>query len=92
MEGKKAYTRPHLILLVLVHVVACCVSLAYVTYYYSYIGIFAFDPAQLVPAVLNVAPLAAASILFAVSRFSFGYLVGFGFYTLTIDYLWLARS
>lgn len=90
-KDKKADTRLHLVLLVLLHVAVCCVSLAYVTYSYAYIGTFAFDPARIGRAALNVAPLTAVSILFALSRFSFGYFVGFGFYTLTIGYLWLAR-
>jgi hypothetical protein len=89
-QGKEPDARLRLVLLVLVHIAVCCLSFAYVTHYYGYVGLFAFDPAQLGPAVLNVAPLAAASILFAISRFSFGYFVGFGFYTVILGYLWLA--
>ncbi|WGR97413.1 hypothetical protein MTX26_23675 [Bradyrhizobium sp. ISRA443] len=40
-------------------------------------------------AALNVAPFALLSILFAVCRFSFGYLVGFYFFTMLMGYLWL---
>lgn len=86
--------RTRLILLVLLylHVAACFVSLFYVTYYYSGYQILRYDPAQLYPSLLNAAPLAALAFVFAFGRFSFGYFVGFGFYTLILGYLFLAKS
>ena len=48
-----------------------------------------FDQSRLYAAALNVAPFALASILFAFSRFSFGYVLGFYFYTMILGYLWL---
>jgi hypothetical protein len=73
------------------HVLTCCVSLIYVMQYYTGYQLFEFDTARLVPAVLNVAPLAVCGILFALSRFSFGYFLGFYLYTLALGYLWLAE-
>jgi hypothetical protein len=81
-----------LLALVYLHVAACCVSLFYVTYYYSGYHILKYDPAQLLPALLTVAPLAASAFVFALAPFSFGYFLGFGFYTMILGYLWLSRS
>ena len=81
-----------LLALVYLHVAACCVSLFYVTFHYSGYQILKYDAAQLLPALLTVAPLAASAFVFAWAPFSFGYLLGFGFYTMILGYLWLSRS
>ncbi len=86
-----AQGRLTLIVLLGLHVLTCCVSLIYVTQYYTGYQLFEFDEARLVPAVLNVAPLALCGILFALRRFSFGYFLGFYLYTLALGYLWLAE-
>ena len=40
--------------------------------------------------LIGSAPFAVLSILFIISRFNFGYFVGFYFYTMILGYLWLA--
>jgi hypothetical protein len=90
-NSASARGRLTLIVLLGLHVLTCCVSLIYVTRYYTGYQLFEFDVARLVPAALNVAPLAFCGILFALSRFSFGYFLGFYLYTLVLGYLWLAE-
>jgi hypothetical protein len=75
--------------LIYFHIVICCVSLIYVADFYANIKVVMFDQSRLYAAALNVAPIALASILFAFSRFSFGYVLGFYFYTMILGYLWL---
>jgi hypothetical protein len=77
--------------LLLAHVVACCVSLVFIMKVYYFPGLFAFDTAKLLPAMLATAPALLLTLLFIFSRFSFGYFIGFGFYTIGVGYLWLAR-
>ena len=72
------------------HIAACCLSLFYVAGYYVELEIVNFDRARLHMAVLSVAPFAVVSALFAFRRFSFGYVLGFYFYTMILGYLWLA--
>ena len=50
-----------------------------------------FDKTRLYAAALNIALFALVSILFAFSRFSFGYVLGFYFYTMILGYLWLVE-
>jgi hypothetical protein len=73
-------------LLLCLHVAACCWSLVYAAE--SFTGIITFDKAHLLLALMSVAPFAIVSILFAISRFSFGYFLGFYFYTMILGYLW----
>jgi hypothetical protein len=70
------------------HVVIWCVSLTYVTQFYAPL-IAAFSADRIGPAILIAAPFALAAALFAVSRFSFGYFLGFCLYTIVLGYLWL---
>lgn len=81
--------------LLCLHIVICCVSLVYVagyTYPYAFypraFHIF-YDPDRLYIAALVVAAFALVASLFTLARFSFGYLVGFNFYTMVLGYLWL---
>jgi hypothetical protein len=81
--------------LICLHIIVCCVSLVYVSSYnYPYaffpstFHIF-FDPARPYGAIVAVAAFALVSPLFMLARFSFGYLVGFYFYTMILGYLWL---
>lgn len=75
--------------LIYFHIVVCCLSLIYVAEFYANIKVVMFDQDHLYEAALNIMPLALASILFAFSRFSFGYVLGFYFYTMILGYLWL---
>jgi hypothetical protein len=78
-------------LLLGLHVIICCVSLTYVAYFYAAPVIIAFESARIAPAILVALPFALAAALFAVSRFSFGYFVGFYLYTVVLGYLWLVE-
>jgi hypothetical protein len=80
-----------LITLLYLHIAACCLSLVYVSYYYSGYQILKYDVAQIFPSLLNIAPLAVLALVFAFSRFSFGYFLGFGFFTMILGYTWLAN-
>ena len=71
------------------HIVVCCLSLIYVADFYANLKVVMFDQSRAYVAALNVAPIALASILFTFSRFSFGYMLGFYFYTMILGYLWL---
>jgi hypothetical protein len=88
-----AVSRSRLALLTLIylHIAACCVSLVYVSYYYSGYQLLRYDAAQIYPSLLNIAPLAVLAPVFVFSRFSFGYLLGFGFFTMILGYTWLAN-
>jgi hypothetical protein len=77
-------------LLLCFHIVICCLSLIYVAELYGYLQILKFDNTHLYAAALTVAPFALVSVLFTFSRFSFGYFLGFYFYTMILGYLWLA--
>ncbi len=73
------------------HVIVCCVSLTYVAWFYQSPVIVAFSSARIGPAILIAAPFALTAVLFAVSRFSFGYFLGFCLYTVVLGYLWLVE-
>jgi len=81
--------------LICIHIFICCISLIYladdrfpIAFDPPTFHIF-FDPARLHVAALVVAGFALVSALFAFSSFSFGYFVGFYFYTMVLGYLWL---
>jgi hypothetical protein len=90
MASPQSRLRLRLAVLLGFHIVVCCLSLFYVSGYYIELEIVNFDKARLHMAVLNVAPFAVVSALFAFRRFSFGYVLGFYFYTMILGYLWLA--
>jgi hypothetical protein len=78
--------------LVYFHIALCCLSLVYVSEFYgTLLKIAANNEATLYVAAANVAPFALVSIFFTLSRFSFGYFLGFYFYTLILGYLWLVE-
>jgi hypothetical protein len=77
-----------LMLLICFYIVLCCVSLVYVSQYQYMFHIF-YDPARLYIAVIVVAAFALVSYLFTVAPFSFGYFLGFYFYSMVVGYLWL---
>src|SRR6201994_3700120 len=78
-----------LVLLLGAHVIVCCVSLTYVAGFYQIPPLLVFSAARIGPAILIAAPVGFAVLLFAVSRFSFGYFLGFFLYTVILGYLWL---
>lgn len=80
--------RLRLAILILFHTVVCCVSLVYVAQYEFMFHIF-YDPARLAGAVTVVAAFALVSYVFIIADFSFGYFLGFYFYTMVLGYLWL---
>jgi hypothetical protein len=79
------------VLLIGIHTVICCVSLAYLADGSLQIAAFHmfYDPGRLPMAVMAVAIFALVSIAFGFACFSFGYFVGFYFYTMISGYLWL---
>jgi hypothetical protein len=77
------------LLLLLIHLLVCCLSLVYVAQFYGYTGAVAFAQERLPSTVMVVLPLAAVAVLFARARFSFGYFVGFYLYTLIVGFAWL---
>jgi hypothetical protein len=95
IDGLVLQERYRLALLICLHIVACCVSLVFVTGYGNMFS-FApprfhlfFDTARLPIAVAAVAAFAIVSIAFVLAPFSFGYFTGFYFYTMILGYLWL---
>jgi hypothetical protein len=81
--------------LMCLHTVICCVSLVYVADATVQISTdpvqfhMFYDPARLHIAVAVVAAFAVLSVAFCFARFSFGYALGFYFYTMISGYLWL---
>jgi hypothetical protein len=80
-----------LALLLLLHIAGVCLTLVYVTQYYASYGLFRYDTAQLVPAILSVTPLVLLAVVFVVARFSFGYFIAFYLYTMALGFVWLTR-
>jgi hypothetical protein len=81
--------------LMCLHTVICCVSLVYladakfqVSFDPATFHIF-YDAARLHNALAAVAAFALVSVAFCYASFSFGYVVGFYFYTMISGYLWL---
>jgi hypothetical protein len=94
-DHQRARERLRLGLLICIHIVICCASLIWVAYYRFPVAfnpatfhIF-FDPSRWHVAVAVVAAFALVAPLFVFSGFSFGYFVGFYFYTMVLGYLWL---
>jgi hypothetical protein len=75
--------------LILFYVLICCLSSIYATQLFSAFRM-AYDPARLFDAGLAVAAFAPVLLLFIFARFSFGYLVGFYFFSMFIGYIWLS--
>jgi hypothetical protein len=80
-----------LALVLLLHVAGVCLTIVYVTQYYASYGIFRYDPAALLPAILTVVPLVLLSGAFMIARFSFGYFIAFYLYTMALGFVWLTR-
>ncbi len=82
-------------MLILVHIVICCVSLICLAVY-TFPTVFEparfhifFDTAQLPLALLSTGAFALVALAFMFARFSIGYFVGFYFYTVILSFLWL---
>ncbi|WP_275200855.1 hypothetical protein [Bradyrhizobium sp. CSA207] len=85
-------SRTKLALLGLSYLAVYCISLIVVVNYYSgYLRIAANDTHRVLAATITVIPFALCSVAFAFTRCSFGYAVGFYFYTLITGYLWLVN-
>jgi hypothetical protein len=76
-------------LLVLSYVVICCLSSLYVAQIF-YMFRLAYDPAPAFSAAIAVAAFAPVALLFAFTRFSFGYFTGFYFLSMIVGYIWLS--
>ncbi|MGF6313417.1 glucan phosphoethanolaminetransferase (alkaline phosphatase superfamily) [Bradyrhizobium sp. i1.8.4] len=85
---KLSWPQAKIALFAYAHIVVWCVSLYFVTAIDSFPGITSVDKTHVAAAILNVLAFSLVVILFAVARFSFGYLVGF-FYMMILGYLWL---
>jgi hypothetical protein len=90
-----AWVRSHVRLgpafLIYFHILICCVSLIYVADVYTNYQVVLFDQTRLYAAALNIALFALVSVLFTFSRFSFGYVLGFYFYTMVLGYFWIVE-
>jgi len=77
---------------ILCHVVINCVSLIFITEYYRHLLPLAENSRdRILAAAIGVVPFALSSIVFMIRRFSFGYAVGFYFFTLILGYIWLVE-
>jgi hypothetical protein len=81
LDSKAALTT-----LVLLHSAVTCLSLIKIATLQSYIH---FSGERLWLAVVVAVGFSAVSLLFVVARFSFGYVIGFYFYTMILGYLWI---
>ncbi|MGO8911184.1 MAG: hypothetical protein ACLQDM_17945 [Bradyrhizobium sp.] len=82
--------------LICTHIVVCCESLFWIASYKINTPVYDpasfhifFDPARWYIAVAWAGAFALVSSVFILTRFSFGYLVGFYLYTMVLGYLWL---
>ncbi len=81
--------------LICLHIVTCCASLVYIANFEApkifvpaAFHVF-YDPARWYVAAIVVAAFALVSSTFIISRFSFGYFVGFYLYAMLLGYLWV---
>jgi len=81
LDSKSALT-----LLVLLHSALTCLSLIKVATFQAYIH---FDGERVWIAAAVAIAFSLVSLLFAAVRFSFGYYVGFYFYTMILGFLWI---
>jgi hypothetical protein len=86
---KVTQTRLGLTSLLFFHIFICCVSLIYIAQISTDQQIVLFDRSSGFDAALNVATFSIVALLFTFSQFSFGYFVGFYFFTMILGYLWI---
>jgi hypothetical protein len=84
--GLTPHSNLALFVLLCVHSVLCCVSLIQVASRQSYIR---YDSQLLSHAIVAAAACSVLLLLFVRPRFSFGYFVGFYFYTMILGFIWL---
>jgi len=77
-----------LTLLICLHIGIGCISSVFITQLYPGYH-FYYDPNRLPNAIIVAAAFGLVSFLFTFAEFSFGYYVGFYFYTMVAGYLWL---
>ncbi|MGY4462186.1 hypothetical protein [Bradyrhizobium sp. LB13.1] len=82
-------SKPGLAILATLQSAITCLSLIQVANYQSYMP---FDHDRMWIAVAIALAFSAVSMLFAFARFSFGYFVGFYFYTMILGFLWINVS
>ena len=75
-----------LCVLVCLHIVICCISLAQIAHWQTYM---LYDAARLHYAIAAVLAFSTVSLLFVFTRFSFGYLIGFSLFTMILGFIWL---
>jgi hypothetical protein len=83
--------RLKLAFLLVLYIAGVCLTFVYVAQYYGTYGIFRYDPALVLPAVLTIIPLVLFSFVFVIAEFSFGYFVGFLLYTMALGFVWLTK-
>ena len=85
------HLRRHLPLAALLcfHTVVCSVSLIFAAEQITYQKVLLAYDTHLLGAILSVTLFSLVAILFTFSRFSFGYFLGFYFYTMILGYAWL---
>ena len=86
---KFTQTQVGLALLLFFQIFISCVSLIYVAQISTDQQLVLFDRSLVFNAILNTATFSLVSLLFMSSQFSFGYFVGFYFFTMILGYLWI---
>jgi hypothetical protein len=79
-------SRFSLYVLVGLHIVIYCTSLAQVAHWQSYM---LYEPARIHYAIAGVLAFSTVSLLFIFGRFSFGYFVGFSLFSMVLGFIWL---
>jgi hypothetical protein len=91
MFGSPQLTSDRLIiaLLILFYVAICCLSSNYATQLFPAYRL-TYAPAMFIKAGAAVALFMPVVLLFTFARFSFGYFVGFYFFSMIVGYLWIS--
>lgn len=76
--------------LIYLHVIVSCLSMVYVSEHYQSFFKISLDTDRFFDAALSILIVALISPLFTLARFSFGYIVGFYFYTMILGFIWLS--
>jgi hypothetical protein len=75
--------------LLFLHIATCCVSFMCVASFYA--DVMMIDAHKLYIALIIVTSFSIIALLFTIAPFSFGYFLGFHFYTMILGYLWLVE-
>jgi hypothetical protein len=86
--SRERLRRTRLVALIFVHVLICSITLLYALHYTSHH--VSYDGSKLPYAIISVMVFSLLSSLFVIARFSFGYFVGFYFFTMVFGFLWLS--